>query len=103
MYQSEITEKLGESLGSVVSLVVTPLQIEHVQLTIVNFYLSFVEQMAFWEEQLTIGMKYLWSLLQWNLDLVAIFLLYITFRDNWQGCFITLIIFLEFLKPLYGV
>ena len=73
MYQSEITEKLGESLGSAVSPVVTPLQIEHVQLTIVNFYLSFVEQMAFWEEQLTIGMKYLSSLLQWNLDLVAIF------------------------------
>ena len=73
MYQSEITEKLGESLGSAVSPADTPLQIEHVQLTIVNFYLSFVEQMAFWEEQLTIGMKYLWSLLQWNLDLVAIF------------------------------
>ena len=46
MYQSEITEKLGETLGSAVSPIVTPLQIELVQLTIVNFYLSFVEQMA---------------------------------------------------------
>ena len=59
MYQSEITEKLDETLGSPV---VTPLQIELVQLTIVNFYLSFVEQMALWEEQLTIGMKHLWRL-----------------------------------------
>ena len=83
MYQSEITEKLGESLGSAVSPVVTPLQIEHVQLTIVNFYLSFVEQMAFWEEQLTIGMKYLSSLLQWNLDLVAIFYFISLYYISW--------------------
>ena len=62
MYESEIIEKSGETLCSAVSPIVTPLQIELVQLTIVNFYLSFVEQMALWEEQLTIGMKHLWRL-----------------------------------------
>ena len=61
MCQSGLPENLGEPIGSEDSPVITPLKIEYVRLTIVNFYLSFVEQMALWEAQLTIELKYLWS------------------------------------------
>ena len=57
MCQSGLPENLGEPIGSEDSPVITPLKIEYVRLTIVNF----VEQMALWEAQLTIELKYLWS------------------------------------------